>query len=217
MTKRSRSFGSLIDTLHAWIRDWIAPLDQVAELVPQGKDVLELGCGQGVLLKKLAPRCHTIVGVDYDARKCNLAQELCDSFGNIKIIQNTIINHLESVPDNSIDIVILADTLASNTLEDQDNILNECQRVLAAQGMIILKIMDISPKWKFSVTLFVSHIVYRILHLSVSNNQQLFHVSSTEYITRLRHWRLETKIVPLHQMTHSPFSHLVIIGSRQTL
>ncbi|MBF0428065.1 MAG: class I SAM-dependent methyltransferase [Magnetococcales bacterium] len=187
-------------------------MNQVANLVPSGETVLELGCGQGILVKKIADRCQKMIGVDYDERKCGMARKACKNFPNVTIVQMDILSFLESVSASSVDIAILADTLASNHLENQDKILTECQRILKKNGMIVLKIMDVHPKWKFRLSRLVSSLVYKVLRLSVSNNQQLFHQSSTLYVAKLRSLGFETKIIPLHQISHNPFSHLVICG-----
>ncbi|MBF0614446.1 MAG: class I SAM-dependent methyltransferase [Magnetococcales bacterium] len=210
----SRSLGHWIDHAQTRIREWIAPLDHVAALVPKCDHVLELGCGQGILIRKLAPRIPRITGVDYDARKCTMAREqLCRGLPGVTIEQADILTFLATIPDHSVDCVILADTLASNPVELQERILTESVRVLARPGTLLLKIMDTTPRAKFLFSRLVSELVYRVLRLSVSSHQRLFHQSSTWYGAQLTRLGLTVRVVSLHRALHNPFSHAVVLGT----
>ncbi|MBF0418406.1 MAG: class I SAM-dependent methyltransferase [Magnetococcales bacterium] len=214
--KQSRSISRLIDHAQTRIREWIAPLDRVAALVPKCDHLLELGCGQGILIKKLACRIPTITGVDYDERKCRMAKEqLCRDLPGITILQGDIMTFLNTVASDSIPCIVLADTLASNHPEDQQRILTECFRILARQGTLVLKIMDTMPWWKFKFSRMVSLLVYQVLRLSISSNQQLFYQSSTFYRDKMAEFGLSATIVPLHRQPFNPFSHTVILGVKE--
>lgn len=207
----SRSFGDLIDHAQTRIREWIAPLDQVAALIPDCAPVLELGCGQGILIRKIAARQPRVIGVDYDPRKCRMAREgLCRDLPGVTIVQQEILAYLASLSDDSIGCVVLADTLASNPPAGQEQILAASLRVLAPNGTLLLKIMDVEPRWKFWISLQVSNLVYKVLRLSVSSNQQLYHLGSRYYSVQLAAWGCQVEVIPLHAIHFNPFSHCVV-------
>lgn len=212
--KQSHSFGKLVDHLQTFIRELISPLDHVAALIPDGDNLLELGCGQGILMRKLVHRIGTMTGVDYDPRKCQMVKEWCEGFPGVQIVQGDILGFLATVADGSREIVVLSDTLASNNPDNQEKIMLECARIIQPQGTLLLKIMDVEPKWKFRISLLISNLVYKILRLSVSNNQQLYHRSSRDYVIRLQALGFSAQVVYLHRIHHSPLSHCVILGKK---
>ncbi|MBF0139259.1 MAG: methyltransferase domain-containing protein [Magnetococcales bacterium] len=210
----SRHLGKIIDLLQTWIRQWITPLDHVAQWIPDGDNALELGCGQGILIQKIAGRMQKITGVDYDPRKCQLALDQFNNSPNITIIKGDILEYLHNTPDQVFDTIILADTLASIRIENQDAILEECYRVIQKNGTVILKIMDITPRYKYKISLLVASLVYNVLRLSISDGQQFYHRSSTILTTKLQSLGFTSTIIPLHQIHYNPLSHTIILGKK---
>ncbi len=155
-----------------------------------------------------------ITGVDYDPRKCQLALELFKDSPNITIIKGDILEYLRNTPTQLYDIIILADTLASITMENQDTILEECSRVIQEKGTLILKIMDVTPRYKYKISLLVASLVYKVLRLSISDGQRFYHRSSTTLATKLQSLGFTTTILPLHQIHYNPLSHTVILGKK---
>ena len=75
-------------------------------------DLLDVGCGQGRLLKLLATRAHRVVGVDIDprARRLARAELLLAGLPNCSLRQG----NMYSLPfeDGEFDTIILDDVLA---------------------------------------------------------------------------------------------------------
>jgi len=99
-------------------------------------DLLDIGCGQGRLLKLLASRAQRVVGVDIDANARRLARAemlLAD-------LPNCTLRHgkMGALPfaDNEFDTIIFDDVLRE--AGDPVKALGEAQRLLRAGGRILL-------------------------------------------------------------------------------
>jgi ArsR family transcriptional regulator len=99
-------------------------------------DLLDVGCGQGRLLKLLASRAHRVVGVDIDpdVRRLARAEILLAGLPNCSLRQGD----MEALPfdDASFDTIILDDVLA--TTGEPVRALNEARRLLRPGGRILL-------------------------------------------------------------------------------
>lgn len=99
-------------------------------------DLLDVGCGQGRLLKLLASRAHRVVGVDIDpdARRLARAELLLAGLPNCSLRQGD----MYSLPfdDGEFDTIILDDVLA-DAAQPADAV-TEARRLLRAGGRLLL-------------------------------------------------------------------------------
>ncbi len=99
-------------------------------------DLLDIGCGQGRILKLLASRAHSTVGVDIDSDARRLARAELLLAGT----PNTTLRHgdMYALPfgDDEFDTVILDDVLG--TADDPSAALEEASRLLRPGGHILL-------------------------------------------------------------------------------
>ncbi|MBV1882890.1 MAG: LLM class flavin-dependent oxidoreductase [Pseudomonadales bacterium] len=71
------------------MREWVdSTVDRILELKP--KRVLEIGCGTGLMLYRVAPHCENYVGVDFSGSALNLIEEQVEKLGmnNVSLIQS---------------------------------------------------------------------------------------------------------------------------------
>jgi len=99
-------------------------------------DLLDIGCGQGRLLKLLASRAHRVVGVDTDpdARRLARAEMLLAGLPNCTLRQGDMISL--PFPDGEFDTVILDDVLL--TAEQPEKAVAEAMRLLRPGGRLLL-------------------------------------------------------------------------------
>lgn len=119
-----------------WINEHIGDTDS--------KVVLDIGCGNGALLRELSPRIKAGVGIDASARLVELATKSGSPKNNITY--HTINGPAIPLEDHSIDVVI---SMLSFRYLDWDPIMKEIERVLRKDGKLIVVDMVTAPvKWK---------------------------------------------------------------------
>ena len=99
-------------------------------------DLLDVGCGQGRLLKLLASRANRVVGVDIDsdARRLARAELLLAGLPNCTLRQG----NMYSLPfaDSEFDTIILDDVLTADA--QPQKAIDEALRLLRADGRILM-------------------------------------------------------------------------------
>ena len=95
----------------------------ISSWIPERSRVLDLGCGDGVLLAGLAATHATAgYGIEIDD-----ARVLASVKNGVNVIQGDIESGLESFGDNSFDFVILSQTLQA--MRDAERVMKEMLRV----------------------------------------------------------------------------------------
>ena len=94
----------------------------ISEMIPVESDVLDVGCGDGTLMKMLNLKNVRTTGIDID--QGNIVK--CLEKG-LSVIQGDIDEGLQGYPDNSYDYVVLNQTLQST--EKPDYVIQEMLRV----------------------------------------------------------------------------------------
>jgi len=105
--------------------------------------VLDIGCGNGALLKELAPMIENGKGIDVSKGILNIAKETHKEIGNL---QFEIINGPKlPVEDQSVDVVI---SLLSFRYLDWDPLMDEIKRVLRPGGkVLIIDMITVPIRW----------------------------------------------------------------------
>ena len=100
-----------------------ANYNHIAPLIENGTKVLDLGCGDGTLLKKLIDE-KNVHGKGIEINQENVIEAL---HKGLSIIQGDIDEGLEDFADNEMDYVILNQTLQST--QNPDFVIKEMLRV----------------------------------------------------------------------------------------
>lgn len=111
-------------------------LDKIAECVPESAMVLDVGCGQGQVLVKVAPKAKDIVGVELAPTRI---KESIARIGRYKV-KNTPLVLSDALDlcfrDETFDMVI-ASEIIEHVISDR-RLLQECYRVLKSEGLLII-------------------------------------------------------------------------------
>jgi ubiquinone/menaquinone biosynthesis C-methylase UbiE len=113
---------------------WLSPR------IPDGAQVLDLGCGNGALLAQLSGRIASGVGVDASAGQLQQARRRCEGHDNLSFHQ--VSGPALPLPDDSVDVAV---SLLSWRYLDWDPLLTELQRVLVPSGRLLVVDMAAAP------------------------------------------------------------------------
>ena len=217
MTARS-PFGRGVDAVQTHIRRAIVPLQAVLARVPAGGDLVDLGCGQGLLLDQVLPRVHRVVGVDYDPRKLDMACALLSTelaTGKVQLVHADLLQWLAQT-DLRFDSALMVDTLSSFRPADQDQILHGAVRILRPGGTLLLKVVDAEPRYKALMSQALSGLVYRVMRLSKSADQRFWYRPSTQLAHVLEHAGCTVERILLHakRPVPHPIPHVLLIARK---
>jgi len=112
-------------------RFWASAL---AALAPSDAVVLDLGCGTGATLERLAPWVRTAIGVDREPAMLRAAAQRLRGTGNVELRQGS----LQALPlDDGVADVALC-TLVLHHVDSPAEVFREVRRVLAPGGRFLL-------------------------------------------------------------------------------
>jgi 2-polyprenyl-6-hydroxyphenyl methylase/3-demethylubiquinone-9 3-methyltransferase len=132
--------------LHTRLRAWSCPLDGlVSRVAPSGR-VLDVGCGHGLLSIAVAETFPetSVLGVDPAEEKLHWARRGAVELGNVGFVCGT----LEAV-SGVFDTVVVVDVLYLVARAHWPGFLRTCRERLRPGGRLLLKEVDVRPRWKF--------------------------------------------------------------------
>ena len=125
---------------------------EVVDSIPDGSEVLDIGCGPGSFLYTLAqmrPRCRG-VGVDIADPQINFANEkVASQFENQRISFKRIQEGRLPFEDAQFDIVSMIELIEHIHPHKALNILLEARRVLKPEGRILVTTPNYRSLWPF--------------------------------------------------------------------
>ena len=122
--------------------------------IPQNKQltVLDIGCGNGALLKELSPMVNSGIGVDISPNILDKARLLNSANKNLDF---RLLNGPQlPLEDHSVDVVT---SLLSFRYLDWDPLMNEIKRVLKPGGKVLIIDMVTVPVKKKEIPRFLAH------------------------------------------------------------
>ncbi|HET9900096.1 MAG TPA: class I SAM-dependent methyltransferase [Actinomycetes bacterium] len=150
---------------HVQIRWATCPLPGVAALVPDQGRILDVGCGHGLFSAYLALDSaeRDVHGVDIDAAKIALAREAARRSGDAFTADVAPSGQLPAGPW---DVITIVDVLYLLDADGQRDLLTACRALLAPGGILVVKEMGTTPRWKARLTLLQETMSVRVLRIT---------------------------------------------------
>ena len=127
----------------------------VLRFLPEGKRVLDVGCGYGVLGERLKSRGNYVVGIDLNRRAVAVAATRYDE---AHVADVTQIDTLPISLEQHFDVIIFTDVLEH--LYDPVRVLDDYRRLLTDDGYIIVSIPNVAA-WNVRLALLFGQWNYR--------------------------------------------------------
>lgn len=118
-------------------RTWEVTARVLIDLVDPG-DVLDIACGDGVMVELLAGRARTVTGVDISPRLISAARRRLGATANVHLLEADM--HRLPLEDESYDLVFLMHALAY-TRKPQD-VISEAARLLRPGGRLVVAALN---------------------------------------------------------------------------
>lgn len=155
--------------LHSLIRWWSAPFAALEAHVPTSGRILEVGCGRGLLCTylALARPDRIVLGVDIDQAKIEQAAGVARKVPGLDFA----VTASGAVPGGPWDAILVVDMLYLMPARQQRELLAAAVTELAPGGMLLIKEMSPTPRWKARVNLLQETLAVSVLGLSARANQ----------------------------------------------
>ncbi|MDO8487525.1 MAG: class I SAM-dependent methyltransferase [Candidatus Curtissbacteria bacterium] len=141
------------------------PIRQIDSALPSSGQIVDLGCGQGILAAYLARRKErNVIGVDLDAARLPNKE-----LANLKFIKADITKYnLKNV-----DGIVISDVLHHISRVDQSELLAKIAKGLKRGGILVIKEIDSKEFIRSKLTRLWDFILYPHDEISFSNSQTL--------------------------------------------
>ncbi len=138
----------------------------ISRVAPIGR-FLDVGCGHGLLSIAVAETCPemSVLGLDPAEEKVRWARRGAGELGNVRFVCGS----LEAV-GGLFDTVAVVDVLYLVARDQWPGFLRACRRRLRPGGRLLLKEVDVRPRWKFFRCLAQETLSVRLLGITLGRS-----------------------------------------------
>jgi 2-polyprenyl-3-methyl-5-hydroxy-6-metoxy-1,4-benzoquinol methylase len=196
--------------LHVQLRARTCPFAALVERAPVAGQVLDVGCGHGVLALALAlgsPQ-RSVLGVDIDADKLPAGEAAARRAGATNIELRAVETNWS--PGGEWVAIVLADVLYLLGTGAARTLLERLAGRLAPGGVLLVKEIDVRPRWKYQLARIQELVATRITRMTEGAGVDF--LPPADIAAVLAEAGLAVEHVPLHRGRLHP--HHLVIGRR---
>jgi len=202
--------------LHTRLRWWWCPFSVIEAAVPKDGDVLEVGCGHGLLslYLGLASVSRHVVGVDIDGAKIAEAKEAAGHLHPSEADVSFEAVDAGYVPEGAWDAIVIADVLYLLPEGEEQSLLQRAARALRPGGVLVVKEMGLTPRWKLTWNRLQETLATRVFDVTATTSSGLTFVDPD----RMSSWLTDEGLNVTHRGVDSgyPWPHHLIVARRPT-
>lgn len=184
-------------------RPTICPFEELLQLVPKGSNVLDVGCGGGLMLSLLAAsgRIDSGRGFDTNGDMIQLASHVAQAHGlPLQFEQRSVI---DGIPEGTFDVISIIDVMHHIPPDAQAGFFRDVVARLPPGGTLIYKDMCRRPIWRASANRMHDLVLAR----------QWIHYCP---IDRVRQWAADLGLSLVREQTHNRlwYGHELLVLTR---
>lgn len=190
---------------HVALRRLSCPFDAVLDELPTKGEILDYGCGHGLLTTMLArSRDVEVLGVDIDPKKIEVARAAAPPRARFDLVEPL------GVPDGSWDAIAVVDVLYLLPEVEQKRVIAALAARLRPGAALVVKEMDTRPRYKAAWMRLQEQIVVRLLRVTKGSTLAFTDPAALEDAMRMAGLSVARRRVD----RHFPHPHVLIVGRR---
>ena len=137
-SKVASTFSSVWLRLYVWMKMVIVPYEQISRFVPKNGEILDIGCGYGVLSIFLALESFNrrVLGIDPNSSRIRAVEQLATRKTSNAVFRSV---DVASQKGSIFDCVVMEEVLHHVPKDEQQCVLNTVASILAQTGVFILR------------------------------------------------------------------------------
>jgi cyclopropane fatty-acyl-phospholipid synthase-like methyltransferase len=172
--RRAYASEPIATRVHTALRWRTCPFGDVADEVPREGDILDAGCGHGLLSLYLAAQApeRRITGVDIDDEKLAVARRAVAAadLGNRVTFERVA---PDWHPDSKWDAIVEVDMLYLLGRTRSSEWLASAAAALSPGGRLVVKELDVTPRWKARWSRFQEVLATRVMRITEGEELEL--------------------------------------------
>lgn len=198
--------------LYYTIRSGTAPFEKVLNYIPDNAEILDLGCGYGILISlinKKKKNCR-ITGIDINE---NRIKALKEKDPRNRYIAGDVLSEANKFFSENLkfDCIILFDVLYLLPPERQREIIQVASRILKPSGVLLIKEMDKQAILRFAWAYLQEFFSVKIIKMTKTKWNALYFMSKEDIAKELCANNMQAEIVKMESIFHP---HVLIIGKK---
>ncbi|MDH5716646.1 MAG: class I SAM-dependent methyltransferase [Spirochaetia bacterium] len=138
---------------------------QIIKNIPSGFNILDYGCGWGCFSKMMHDKGNNVVGIDLSLNEINICKTVWGENEKLKFKKSSI----EQIKTKSFDFITSIQVIEHT--HNPGNYLNQCNRVLKQDGVLVISIPNIMTP-RFILPLLQINLQKKLLNLSNKINKE---------------------------------------------
>jgi 2-polyprenyl-3-methyl-5-hydroxy-6-metoxy-1,4-benzoquinol methylase len=166
---------SITKRFHLVGRYLLCPYDFLLSLFPPAGQILDIGCGDGLLLFLLSnqsnSRGRTYLGIDVGENRIADAKRAKIPFAEFRL------EDVSTLPADTFECVAIVDVLYLLPIGRWTEILQQAVRILRKNGLLIVKEVTNKPRWKYWISYFQEILAIKVIGMTQGDAP---HLESTD-------------------------------------
>ncbi len=149
--------------LYWFIKKRIFPVRQFLDIIPEKRNILDIGCGNGIfsaLLSRKFPDAR-ITGIDIDKKKIYYADRYYRSNHNLCFIHADIAGETGRLP--AADLYLMVDLLYLLPQKTQNELVQKIAETMDKSAVLIIKECAVKPRYKYLWNYFQETVSVKVL------------------------------------------------------